>query len=125
MNDEQLSAAARDHLWLHFTRLSTYESTPVPMIVRGQGAYVYDSSGKRYLDGLSGLFVVQAGHGRQELADAAAKQAAELAYFPLWSYAHPTAVELAERLAGLAPGELNRVFFTTRDRKSTRLNSSH
>jgi adenosylmethionine-8-amino-7-oxononanoate aminotransferase len=113
MNDEQLSTAARDHLWLHFTRLSTYEHTPVPMIVRGQGAYVYDSSGKRYLDGLSGLFVVQAGHGRQELADAAAKQAAELAYFPLWSYAHPTAVELAERLAALAPGELNRVFFTT------------
>ena len=113
MNDEQLSAAARDHLWLHFTRLSTYENTPVPMIVRGQGAYVYDSSGKRYLDGLSGLFVVQAGHGRHELADAAAKQAAELAYFPLWSYAHPTAVELAERLADLAPGELNRVFFTT------------
>ena len=83
------------------------------MIVRGEGAYVYDSNGKRYLDGLSGLFVVQAGHGRQELADAAAKQAAELAYFPLWSYAHPKAVELADRLADLAPGDLNRVFFTT------------
>jgi adenosylmethionine-8-amino-7-oxononanoate aminotransferase len=83
------------------------------MIVRGEGAYVYDDAGKRYLDGLSGLFVVQAGHGRQEVADAAAKQAAELAYFPLWSYAHPRAVELTERLAALAPGELNRVFFTT------------
>ena len=83
------------------------------MIVRGEGAYIYDINGKRYLDGLSGLFVVQAGHGRQELADAAAKQAAELAYFPLWSYAHPTAVELADRLADLAPGDLNRVFFTT------------
>ena len=57
--------------------------------------------------------MVQAGHGRTELAEAAAKQAAELAYFPLWSYAHPTAIELAERLAGLAPGDLNRVFFTT------------
>ena len=74
------------------------------MIVRGEGAYIYDINGKRYLDGLSGLFVVQAGHGRQELADAAAKQAAELAYFPLWSYAHPTAVELADRLADLDPG---------------------
>src|SRR4051794_15751023 len=83
------------------------------MIVRGDGCYIWDSAGRRYLDGLSGLFVVQAGHGRQELADAAAKQAAELAYFPLWSYAHPTAVELADRLADLAPGDLNRVFFTT------------
>ena len=85
----------------------------MPVIVRGSGPYIWDQHGKRYLDGLSGLFVVQAGHGRSELADAAAKQAAELAYFPLWSYAHPTAIELAERLAGLTPGDLNRVFFTT------------
>ena len=83
------------------------------MIVRGEGPYMWDANGKRYLDGLSGLFVVQVGHGRQELADAVAKQATELAYFPIWSYAHPTAIELAERLADLAPGDLNRVFFTT------------
>ena len=108
-----LDTAARDHLWMHFTRLSAYADAPVPVIVRGAGPYIYDSNGKRYLDGLSGLFVVQVGHGRQELADAAAKQAAELAYFPIWSYAHPTAIELAERLATLAPGDLNRVFFTT------------
>src|SRR6185312_11955557 len=108
-----LERAARDHLWMHFTRLSAYAEHPVPVIVRGEGAYVYDSNGKRYLDGLSGLFVVQAGHGREELANAAAKQAAELAYFPIWSYAHPTAIELSERLATLAPGDLNRVFFTT------------
>ena len=105
--DEQrpssLDAAARDHLWMHFTRLSAYADAPVPMIVRGEGPYVCDVDGKRYLDGLSGLFVVQAGHGRHELADAAAKQAAELAYFPLWSYAHPKAVELAERLADADP----------------------
>ncbi|GAA0729841.1 aspartate aminotransferase family protein [Dactylosporangium roseum] len=109
----QLDTAARDHLWMHFTRLSAYRNAPVPVIVRGDGPYIYDSAGKRYLDGLSGLFVVQTGHGRQELADAAAKQAAELAYFPLWSYAHPKAIELAERLAGIAPGDLDRVFFTT------------
>jgi adenosylmethionine-8-amino-7-oxononanoate aminotransferase len=108
-----LSAAARDHLWMHFTRLSAYADSPVPVIVRGDGPYVFDANGRRYLDGLSGLFVVQAGHGRQELADAAAKQASELAFFPLWSYAHPKAIELAERLAHLAPGDLNRVFFTT------------
>jgi adenosylmethionine-8-amino-7-oxononanoate aminotransferase len=110
---DALSASARDHLWMHFTRLSAYETAPVPVIVRGSGPYVWDSTGRRYLDGLSGLFTVQAGHGRTELAEAAAKQAAELAYFPLWSYAHPKAVELAARLADLAPGDLNRVFFTT------------
>jgi adenosylmethionine-8-amino-7-oxononanoate aminotransferase len=104
---------SEDHLWLHFTRMSDYADAPVPTIVRGEGPYIWDSHGKRYLDGLSGLFVVQAGHGRTELAEAAAKQAAELAYFPLWSYAHPKAVELAGRLAALAPGDLNRVFFTT------------
>ena len=65
------------------------------------------------LDGLSGLFVSQVGHGRTEIAEAGARQAAELAYFPLWSYAHPKAIELATRLADLAPGDLNRVFFTT------------
>ena len=111
---ESLAERARDHLWLHFSRHSTYEQGgQVPVIVRGDGAYVWDERGRRYLDGLAGLFVVQVGHGRTELAEAAAKQAAELAFFPLWSYAHPKAVELAERLATLAPGDLNRVFFTT------------
>ncbi|GAA3450263.1 aspartate aminotransferase family protein [Dactylosporangium matsuzakiense] len=108
-----LDRSAREHLWMHFTRLGTYQDNPIPVIVRGDGAYIYDSNGKRYLDGLAGLFVVQAGHGRHELAEAAAKQASELAYFPLWSYAHPKAIELAERLTDLAPGDLNRVFFTT------------
>jgi adenosylmethionine-8-amino-7-oxononanoate aminotransferase len=83
------------------------------VIVRGEGPYIYDSDGKRYLDGLAGLFVVQAGHGRAELAEAARKQAEQLAYFPLWSYSHPTAIELAERLAAAAPGDLDWVFFTT------------
>jgi adenosylmethionine-8-amino-7-oxononanoate aminotransferase len=108
-----LQAAAHRHLWLHFTRMSSYSEGEVPMIVRGSGQYVFDSQGRRYLDGLSGLFVTQIGHGRREVAEAGARQASELAYFPLWSYAHPRAVELAERLAALAPGNLNRVFFTT------------
>jgi adenosylmethionine-8-amino-7-oxononanoate aminotransferase len=114
------SEAARDHLWMHFTRHSTYEDRSeggaghtVPIIARGEGAYIYDDRGKKYLDGLSGLFVVQVGHGRTELAEAAAKQAKELAFFPLWSYAHPRAIELAERLTQWTPGDLNRVFFTT------------
>ena len=108
-----LSAKARDHLWMHFTRLSSYADSPVPTIVRGEGAYIYDVNGKRYLDGLAGLFVVQAGHGRHELAEAAYRQAQELAFFPLWSYAHPEAIELADRLADYAPGDLNKIFFTT------------
>ncbi|MGH8988544.1 MAG: aminotransferase class III-fold pyridoxal phosphate-dependent enzyme, partial [Acidimicrobiales bacterium] len=99
---------------MHFTRLGSYsDEHEVPVMVRGEGAYVWDQHGKRYLDGLAGLFVSQLGHGRYELVEAAAKQAGELAYFPLWTYAHPRAIELAERLAELAPGDLNRVFFTS------------
>jgi adenosylmethionine-8-amino-7-oxononanoate aminotransferase len=120
MTTNSLANAARDHLWMHFTRHSTFEAEEtggaggqVPIIVRGEGAYIFDDQGKKYLDGLAGLFVVQVGHGREELAEAAAKQARELAFFPLWSYAHPRAIELAERLAQYAPGDLNRVFFTT------------
>jgi adenosylmethionine-8-amino-7-oxononanoate aminotransferase len=110
---ESAQEAAKRNLWLHFTRMSAYADSDVPVIVRGSGAYVYDQRGKRYLDGLSGLFVSQVGHGRKEIAEAGARQAEELAYFPLWSYAHPKAIELATRLADLAPGDLNRVFFTT------------
>lgn len=109
----RLSELAKKHLWMHFTRMSSYDKAPVPIMVRGEGSYVWDSNGKRYLDGLSGLFVVQVGHGRTELAQAGAKQAGDLAYFPLWSYAHAPGIELAERLAEVAPGDINRVFFTT------------
>jgi adenosylmethionine-8-amino-7-oxononanoate aminotransferase len=110
---DSLHERARRHLWMHFSRLWSYADHEVPVIVKGDGAYVWDQHGRRYLDGLSGLFVVQVGHGRRELAEAAARQAGELAYFPIWNYAHPSAVELATRLAELAPGDLNRVFFTT------------
>ena len=108
-----LSERARRHLWMHFSRMASYEDHEVPVIVRGEGAWVWDQHGKRYLDGLAGLFTSQLGHGRTELAEAGAKQAGTLAYFPLWTYAHPRAVELAERVAALAPGDLNRVFFTS------------
>jgi len=114
MTNDQLQASARQHLWMHFTRMGAYdEKREIPVIDRGEGAYVYDTHGKRYLDGLSGLFVVQVGHGRVELAEAAAKQASKLAYFPQWGYAHTPGIDLAHRLAGLTPGDLNRVFFTT------------
>ncbi|MFE7427833.1 aspartate aminotransferase family protein [Streptomyces sp. NPDC014735] len=110
---KDLSRTAYDHLWMHFTRMSDYANAPVPTIVRGEGTYIFDDQGKRYLDGLSGLFVVNAGHGRHELAEAAYKQGQELGFFPVWSYAHPKAVELADRLADYTPGDLNKVFFTT------------
>ena len=95
LSSDELQAAAKQHLWMHFTRMSSYNNNDVPVIVRGSGPYVYDDKGKRYLDGLAGLFVSMVGHGRTELAEAASKQASELAYFPLWSYAHPAAVQLA------------------------------
>jgi len=109
----ELQEQARRNLWMHFSRLGAYADAEVPVIVKGEGAYVWDEHGTRYLDGLSGLFTVQIGYGRTELAEAAARQATQLAYFPLWGYAHPTAVTLAARLADLTPGDLNRVFFTS------------
>ncbi|WP_334123300.1 aspartate aminotransferase family protein [Glutamicibacter sp.] len=106
--------AARDHLWMHMARHSGISNgAPVPIISRGEGHKIYDDAGREYFDGLAGLFVVNAGHGRAELAEAMAKQAEKLAFMPLWSYAHEPAIDLAERLAGYAPGDLNRVFFTT------------
>jgi adenosylmethionine-8-amino-7-oxononanoate aminotransferase len=111
---DSLAEKARDHLWMHFTRHSVYyEGGHVPIIVKGDGCYIWDDQGRKYFDGLSGLFTVQVGHGRKELGAAAAKQMEELAYFPIWSYAHRPAIELAERLAHYAPGDLNRIFFTS------------
>lgn len=101
------------HLWLHYSRLADDNSDDLVVMERGEGAYVWDTRGNRYLDGLAGLFVVQAGHGRKEIATAMGQQAEKLGFFPLWTYAHPTAIELADRLAAMAPGDLTRVFLTT------------
>jgi adenosylmethionine-8-amino-7-oxononanoate aminotransferase len=110
----KLQRTARRHLWMHFTRMGAYDDEhEIPILVRGEGCYVWDEHDRRYLDGLSALFCVNAGHGRAELGEAAAGQSAELGFFTNWSYAHPPAIELAERVAGLAPGDLNRVFFTS------------
>ncbi len=109
-----LQELAQRHLWLHFSRMGAYgPGREIPIITRAEGCYVYDDRGNRYLDGLSGLFCVNAGHGRTELGEAAARQVEELDFYTLWSYAHPRAIELAARLASLAPGDLNRVFFTS------------
>ena len=111
--ESDLQQLAKRHLWMHFTRMGDYADHEVPVIVRGEGCYVYDEHGNRYLDGLSALFCVNAGHGRAELGDAAARQARELGFYVNWSYAHPPAIQLAARIASLAPGDLNRVFFTS------------
>src|SRR6201994_3935612 len=103
-----LQELAKRHLWMHFTRMSAYDNADVPIIVKGDGCYVYDEHGKRYLDGLSALFCVNVGHGRPDLAQANAR-----GFFTNWSDPPPPAIELAARIASLAPGDLNRVFFTS------------
>jgi adenosylmethionine-8-amino-7-oxononanoate aminotransferase len=112
MEHDRLAELGARHLWGHFSVLNN-DVDGMHIIERGDGCYVWDDLGNRYLDGLAGLFVSQLGHGRPELARAAGNQAATLGYFPIWTYAHPAAIELSAKLASLAPGDLNRVFFTT------------
>src|SRR4051812_50001025 len=108
---EDLQRAARDHLWLHFTRMGGHEP---PIIVRGEGCYLEDAHGKRYLDALAGLFAVQVGYSYgEEMGQAALEQMRELPFYTNWSYAHPRAIELAHEVASLTPGDLNRVFFVS------------
>ncbi|HSJ71315.1 MAG TPA: aspartate aminotransferase family protein [Acidimicrobiia bacterium] len=106
---KDIRTAARDHLWLHFAQVPS--QGPV-LIERGDGCYVWDTDGNRYLDALAGLFVTEIGHGRSDLANAASKQAETMAFFPVWGMAHPPAAALAQKLAELSPGDMDRVFFT-------------
>jgi adenosylmethionine-8-amino-7-oxononanoate aminotransferase len=111
MSIDELQQAARDHLWLHFTRMGGHEP---PIIVRGEGCYLEDAHGKRYLDALAGLFAVQVGYSYgEEMGQAALEQMRELPFYTNWSYAHPRAIELAHEVASLTPGDLNRVFFVS------------
>jgi adenosylmethionine-8-amino-7-oxononanoate aminotransferase len=110
---DELQEKARAHLWMHFTRMGAFDDRELPVIVRGEGCHVYDQHGNRYLDGLAALFCVNIGHGRADVAQAGADQARELAFYTNWSYAHPASIELAARIGALAPGDLNRVFFTS------------
>jgi adenosylmethionine-8-amino-7-oxononanoate aminotransferase len=108
----ELQRAAREHLWLHFTRMGGYLEGEIPIIVRGDGCYLEDAKGKRYLDALAGLFAVNVGYSYgDEIGQAAHDQMKELPFYTNWSYAHPRAIELAATVAELAPGDLNRVFF--------------
>ena len=107
-----LQDLAKQHLMMHFTSQGRFSSEEVPVIERGDGCWVWDTNGKRYFDGMSGLFCTQIGHSYgAELGEAAAKQMAELGFFINWSYAHPRVIELSAKIAEIAPGDLNRTFF--------------
>jgi len=107
-----LQQLAKEHLWMHFTRMGGYQTADVPIIVRGEGCYLEDANGKRYLDALAGLFSVNIGYSfGEEIGQAALEQMRELPFYTNWSYAHPRAIELAAEIASLAPGDLSRVFF--------------
>jgi adenosylmethionine-8-amino-7-oxononanoate aminotransferase len=110
----ELTSDALRHLWLHFTAMGGYADGELPIIVKGDGCYLEDIQGRRYLDALAGLFTVNIGYRYgDEMGEAAAAQMRELPYYTNWTYAHPRAIELATELASLAPGDLNRVFFVS------------
>ena len=107
----ELQELARRHLWLHFARMGDYQDADIPIIVRGDGCYVEDVNGKRYLDALAGLYTVQVGYSYgEEIGQAALEQMRQLPYYSNWSIAQPAAIELAAELAAIAPRDLNRVF---------------
>jgi adenosylmethionine-8-amino-7-oxononanoate aminotransferase len=107
-----LQRAAKEHLWMHFTRMGDFGVADVPIIVRGEGCHLEDANGRRYIDALAGLFSVNIGYSfGEEIGQAALEQMRELPFYTNWSYAHPRAIELAAEVASLAPGDLNRVFF--------------
>ena len=103
-----------DHFLHPFTHFPTFEKDGALVITEGDGAYVFDGDGKRYLDGIAGLWCVNIGHGNGEIADTLAEQARRLAFFNTFvDVTNPPAAELAAKLAELAPANLNRVFFDT------------
>jgi adenosylmethionine-8-amino-7-oxononanoate aminotransferase len=111
-----VTAAGTDHLLFHFARNGSLHAGDAELLVfeRGDGVFVVDSQGRRHLDGLSSLFCAQLGYAfGAEMAEVASRQLIELPFATNWGVAHPTAIELAGRLAEIAPGELNHVFFTS------------
>ncbi len=113
---DDLQELAHRHLLMHFTRNGAFGPGGNRLLVleRGEGAYVFDTEGRRYLDGLSSLFCCQLGYSfGEEMAAVAGEQLSTLAFNTNWSTAHPPAIRLAEALAERAPGDLNRVFFTS------------
>ena len=102
---------ARRHLVPHFTRGDAWRAGDLVVIDRGEGCYVWDEDGNKYLDALAGLFCTNLGHGRSDLTAAAAKQMDKLAFYSNWGFAHPSSIEAASMIAAVSPGDLDRVFF--------------
>jgi putrescine---pyruvate transaminase len=98
------------HPWEDVTAIGSEART---VITKGDGIFITDSDGNRMIDGPGGMWCVNVGHGREEIIGAVTAQMRDLSYFSPWSATATPAVVLAERLAGLAPGDLNNVFFTT------------
>ena len=114
LTHDALQELAREHLLLHFTRNGAYADRDLLVLERGEGPYVFDTRGRRYVDALSSLFCAQIGYGYgDEMAEVAAAQLRTLPFNTNWATAHPPAIELAAALAERAPGDLNRVFFTS------------
>jgi adenosylmethionine-8-amino-7-oxononanoate aminotransferase len=112
---DSVKMGLRDHLLLHFGQHAKLRDGEFPLVIeRGEGVHVIDTDGRRYLDALSCLFCAQLGYGYgEEFAEAATAQLKRLPFNTNWNTAHPPAIELAERLAELAPAGINRAFFTS------------
>jgi adenosylmethionine-8-amino-7-oxononanoate aminotransferase len=110
----RLQALAQEHLMLHFTDMAAIAEDGLTIIERGEGIHVFDVEGNRYIDGLSGLYCVNLGHSYGDRLGAVAEaQMRRLPFTTNWTVAHPPGIELATRLAELAPPGLNRAFFTS------------
>ena len=110
--EDRTPLAGVENLLLHFTPYAE-DWSKLPVIVSGEGCYVTDDRGNRYIDGLAGLFTTQVGHGRTELGEVAARQMKELGFFPNWSFQHPRSLELARKISEIAPGDLDSTFFVS------------
>ncbi len=116
MTQSPLHQTVADHTWLHFYQMQNLIDRPSLVITRGEGSTVYDQHGKPYIDALAGLFCVNAGYGRKEIADAMYAQALKIHYVSSFSYPNEPAVQVAEQLAERAPivGKRDaRVFFVS------------
>jgi putrescine aminotransferase len=110
---EAWQALDRQHYLHPFTDFKSLHAKGSRVIVRAEGVYLYDSDGNRILDGMAGLWCVNLGYGRRELAEAAYRQMLELPYYnSFFQTAHPPAIELARQLVDLTPPQFSRVFFT-------------
>lgn len=109
-----LTAKDRDHMIHPWVDLGTVQSREPLIVAQGEGACIYNVQGQRMIDGIGGMWCVNIGYGREEMAQAIADQARKLCYFsPFGIIGTPPSIELAERLTRHAPGDLKHVFFTT------------